>query len=75
MSRSEKVERIREAAQRKTQPATYVKIFIQTNTPKQGRYYAKIPWDKDIICDVTSEENAEKLKDFLSAVPDTSGRV
>jgi hypothetical protein len=74
MSRSEKVEQIREAVQRKARTATYMRIFVQTNPPEQGRYYAQIPWDRDVTVNVTSETNAEALKNFLSAVPDNLGQ-
>jgi len=67
MKRSDKFERIREAIQHKTRPATNMKITIQNNPNDQGSFYAKVPWDIDIECNVPDAASAEMLKDFLTA--------
>lgn len=66
MSKNDKVERIREAIQHKTRTATNMKITIQKNPTDQGSFYAKVPWDKDIECNVPDAASAEMLKDFLT---------
>jgi len=67
MSKTDKLERLREAVQGKIKPATSMRIFVQPQPSAERRFYAAVPWPIDVNVNCPTEATANDLKEFLSA--------